>query len=71
MFPFSISYDPLTGVADMSHLLDAPAGANGRVRIDGGHFVTDKGRIRFNAVNLTGAKEREPEVWRPKQANIY
>ena len=54
MFPFSISYDPLTGVADMSHLLDAPAGANGRVRVADGHFVTDKGRIRFNAVNLTG-----------------
>ena len=54
MFPFSISYDPPTGVADMSHLLDAPAGANGRVRIEDGHFVTDKRRIRFNAVNLTG-----------------
>ena len=54
MFPFSISYDPLTGVADMSHLLEAPAGAHGRVRVADGHFVTDKGRIRFNAVNLTG-----------------
>ena len=54
MFPFSISSDPLTGVADMSHLLDAPAGATGRVRVADGHFVTDKGRIRLNAVNLTG-----------------
>ncbi len=54
MFPFPISYGQLTGVADMSHLLDAPAGANGRVRVADGHFVTDKGRIRFNAVNLTG-----------------
>ena len=54
MFPFSISYEPLAGVADMSHLLDAPAGRYGRVRVTDGHFVTDKGRIRFNAVNLTG-----------------
>ena len=54
MFPFSISYEPLAGVADMSHLLDAPAGRYGRVRVADGHFVTDKGRIRFNAVNLTG-----------------
>ena len=54
MFPFSISYGPLADVADMSHLLDAPAGRHGRVRVEGGHFVTDKGRIRFNAVNLTG-----------------
>ena len=54
MFPFSISYEPLAGVADMSHLLDAPAGRYGRIRVADGHFVTDKGRIRFNAVNLTG-----------------
>ena len=54
MFPFTISYGPLAGVADMSHLLDVPAGRYGRVRVADGHFVTDKGRIRFNAVNLTG-----------------
>ncbi len=54
MFPFLLSYDALSGVADMSQLLDAPAGKHGRVRVENGHFVTDKGRIRFNAVNLTG-----------------
>ena len=54
MFPFAISYDPPVGVADMSSLLDAPAGRHGRVRVVDGHFATDAGRIRFNAVNLTG-----------------
>lgn len=54
MIPFSLSFDPLEGVADMSHLLDAPAGAHGRVRVADGHFATDKGRIRFQAVNMTG-----------------
>ena len=54
LFPFLISYEPLTGAADMSGLLDAPAGKHGRVRVANGHFATDKGRIRFNAVNLTG-----------------
>ncbi len=54
LFPFTLSYEPLTGVADMSGLLDAPAGRHGRVRVADDHFVTDAGRIRLNAVNLTG-----------------
>ena len=54
MFPFAISHDPPVGVADMSSLLDAPAGRHGRVRVADGHFATDAGRIRLNAVNLTG-----------------
>ena len=54
MFPFVISFTGEKGATDFSHLLDAPAGKDGFVRVEGQHFVTDKGRIRFNATNLTG-----------------
>jgi hypothetical protein len=55
MFPFVISYDGPGNVTNMSHLLDAPAGKDGFVRIENGHFVTDAGRIRLNGTNLTGS----------------
>jgi len=35
LFPFLPSYDKAEGVADMSHLVDAPAGAHGRIRVEG------------------------------------
>lgn len=38
----------------MAHLLDAPAGKHGFVRVKDGRFVTDAGPIRFFASNLTG-----------------
>ena len=54
MFPFVISYDSPDNVANMSHLMDAPAGKNGRIRVVDGHFADGKGRVRLNATNLTG-----------------
>jgi len=54
LFPFLISYDSPDNAVSMAHLLDAPAGKHGFVRVQDGHFVTDKGRIRFHATNLTG-----------------
>ena len=54
MFPFVISYDAPENVVNMSHLLDAPAGKNGHIRVKDGHFVNDKGRVKFHATNLTG-----------------
>lgn len=54
MFPFVPAYEKLAPAVDMSHLLEAPAGKNGRVRVEGGHFVNDKGRVRLHATNLTG-----------------
>ena len=56
LFPFVISYDMAKGAAtDFSPLLDAPAGKDGFIRVEDGHFVNDKGRVRLNATNLTAA----------------
>jgi len=54
LFPFLISYDGPDNASSMAHLLDAPAGKHGFVRVADGRFATDKGRIRFHATNLTG-----------------
>ena len=54
MFPFVPSYDSPDNVVNMSHLLAAPAGKDGRIRVEGGHFVNDKGRFKLHATNLTG-----------------
>ncbi len=54
MFPFVPSYDAPQNVVNMSHLLEAPAGKSGRIRVKDGHFANDKGRVRLNATNLTG-----------------
>ena len=54
MFPFVPSYDSPANVVDMSHLLSAPAGKDGRIRVQDGHFVNDRGRVRLHATNLTG-----------------
>ena len=54
MFPFVPSYDSPDNVVNMRHLLPAPAGKDGRIRVEGGHFVNDRGRVRLHATNLTG-----------------
>lgn len=55
LFPFVISYDGPDNVTNMSHLLDAPAGKHGFIRIENGHFVNDAGRVWLNATNLSGS----------------
>ena len=54
MFPFVISYDAPDNVVNMSHLLEAPAGKDGRIRVKDGHFANDRGRVKLHATNLTG-----------------
>ncbi|MBN2452204.1 MAG: cellulase family glycosylhydrolase, partial [Lentisphaeria bacterium] len=54
LFPFVISYDAPDNVTNMSHLLDAPAGRHGFLRVQDGRFAHDGGRVRLNATNLTG-----------------
>ena len=53
-FPFVISYGGEANASSVAHLLDAPAGKHGFVRVVGCEFVTDAGPIRFNGTNLTG-----------------
>jgi len=55
LFPFVISYEMAEGATDFSSLLEAPAGKDGFIRVEGDHFVNDKGRVKFNATNLTAA----------------
>ena len=54
MFPFVPSFGELAPIVDMSSLLVAPAGKNGRIRVKDGHFADDRGRVRLNGVNLVG-----------------
>ena len=54
MFPFVISYDAPDNASSVAHLLDAPAGKHGFVRVENGRFATDAGPIRFHATNITG-----------------
>lgn len=54
LFPFLISYDAPDNAASMAHLLDAPAGRHGFIRVENGRFVNDAGPVRLNATNLTG-----------------
>ncbi|MDO5581874.1 MAG: carbohydrate binding domain-containing protein [Planctomycetia bacterium] len=53
-FPFVISYDGEENASSMKHLLSAPAGKDGFIRVENGRFVNSAGPIRFNATNLTG-----------------
>ena len=56
MFPFVIRPDVVGTAADMSALLDAPAGKGGFLRRDGEHFVDESGRrVRLNGINLTAS----------------
>ncbi len=54
LFPFVISYDALDNASSMAHLLDAPAGKHGFIRVKDGRFVNDSGPVRLHATNLTG-----------------
>ncbi len=54
MFPFVISYDGPDNATSMAHLLDAPAGKHGLIRVENGRFVNDAGPVRLHATNLTG-----------------
>jgi hypothetical protein len=54
LFPFVISYDGPDNASSVAHLLEAPAGKGGFVRVKDGHFATDAGPLRFHATNLTG-----------------
>jgi len=54
LFPFLISYDGPDNVSSMAHLIDAPAGKHGFIRVENGRFVNDAGLVRLNATNLTG-----------------
>lgn len=54
LFPFVISYDGPDNASSVAHLLDAPAGKHGFVRVENGRFATDAGPIRFHGTNLTG-----------------
>jgi hypothetical protein len=54
LFPFLISYDGPDNASSMAHLLDAPAGRHGFVRVEQGRFVNDAGPVRLHATNLTG-----------------
>ena len=53
-FPFVITYGGADNASSVAHLLDAPAGKHGFVRVQGDEFVTDVGPICFNGTNLTG-----------------
>jgi len=55
MFPFVISFTGENNATDISSIVDAPAGKYGFLRIEGGHFVNDNGRVRLNATNLTAS----------------
>ena len=52
LFPFVISFDAPDNITNISKQIDAPAGKDGFVRVKDGHFVTDKGPIRFWGTNL-------------------
>jgi len=54
LFPFLISYDGPDNASSMAHLVDAPAGKHGFLRVVDGRFVNDAGPVRLHATNLTG-----------------
>lgn len=55
-FPVEWPASPVESPADISGLLDAPAGKDGFVRVKDGHFATADGRrLRFWGINITMA----------------
>ncbi|MCL2624837.1 MAG: cellulase family glycosylhydrolase, partial [Planctomycetaceae bacterium] len=52
LFPFVISFDAPDNITNIASQIDVPAGQHGFVRVEDGHFVTDKGPIRFWGTNL-------------------
>ncbi|MEI7672461.1 MAG: hypothetical protein WCK00_10150, partial [Deltaproteobacteria bacterium] len=55
LLPFSISYDdPKSSQLDLSYLLKRPAGKDGYITVQGGHFFTPSGdRFKIWGVNLS------------------
>ncbi|WP_337176973.1 carbohydrate binding domain-containing protein [Paludisphaera sp.] len=53
LFPFVLPWDDASpGVPGMAALVPAPAGKDGPIRVEGGHFRAGDRRIRFLGVNL-------------------
>ncbi len=52
LFPFVLSYDVADTLTNLSDWLERPAGKYGFIRAENGHFVNDRGRVRFWATNL-------------------
>jgi hypothetical protein len=54
--PFTINHEPrVNSPADLTFLIEAPAGKDGFIRVADGHLVTASGkRLRFWGVNMTG-----------------
>lgn len=55
LFSFLISYDGPENASGMSHLVVGPAGKNGFIRAENGHFVNNLGPVRLHGTNLTGS----------------
>lgn len=51
LFPFVVSFDAPDNATNISSRLDAPAGKNGFIRVENGHFADDKGRVQFWGTN--------------------
>ena len=56
MMPFPIDWEEfISGEIELSFALEKPAGKNGFIQIENGHFVKPNGeRFRIWGVNLTG-----------------
>lgn len=55
-FPVEWPTAPVASPADLSGLLDAPAGKTGFIGVSDGHLATaDRRRLRFWGINITGA----------------
>ncbi len=52
LFPFVISFDAPKNATNIAAELPRPAGKDGFVRVENGHFATDAGRIQFWGTNL-------------------
>jgi len=53
LFPFVLPWDDASpGVANVAGLVPGPAGKDGTIRVEGGHFYAGDRRIRFLGVNL-------------------
>ena len=54
MFPFVVTGDVKTNAANVSFLLDAPAGKDGFVQVDGDRFTVGGRELVFHGTGLTG-----------------
>jgi len=68
LFPFVISYDGPDNASSVAHLLDAPAGKHGFVRVENGRFVNGAGAVRLHATNITGPANFPPHETADKLA---